>query len=40
MQVVYTLSRAIDHSPNFVQAMVKVTREKLGTASTLALLKL
>jgi lysine-N-methylase len=40
VEVVYTLARAIDHSPYFIEALVKVTQEKLGPASTLALLKL
>jgi lysine-N-methylase len=40
VHVVYTLARAIDHSPNFVEALAKVMREKLGPSTTVALLKL
>jgi lysine-N-methylase len=40
VKVVYTLARAIDHSPHFVEALAKVMREKLGLSTTLALLKL
>jgi lysine-N-methylase len=40
VQIVYTLTRAIDHSPGFVDALAKVMRAQLGTATTIALLKL
>jgi hypothetical protein len=40
VEVVYTLARAIDHSVQFVEALAKVMREKLGPAATVALLKL
>jgi lysine-N-methylase len=38
--VVYTISRAIDHNPGFVEALAKVMRAQLGTQMTIALLKL
>jgi lysine-N-methylase len=40
VQVAYTITRSIDHSPYFVDALSKVMREKLGPSATLALLKL